>query len=468
MEYLSFEEIVKAVNGEVLRKGNRFDYDNISTDTRKIHDKSIFIALKGENFNGNSYVKQASEKGALICIIDEVIYKSEDIKDYTSIIKVQDTKKALLDLAKYYRSKLDIKVVAITGSTGKTSTKDLTAAVLGAKYKVFKTEGNFNNEIGLPLMIFKLDNSYQVAVLEMGMSNLGEIHSMADVARPDIAIITNVGISHIENLKTRENILKAKLEITDFFKEKNTLIVNGDNDLLSLLEEKNFSLIKTGFENKWDFYAYDIVVNENSIDFKVKEKMQVEESIHIDLPGKHNVWNALLAIACGTVLKMSLKEIKEGLRNLQTSDMRLDIIRGNKFTIVNDCYNASPDSMKAAIDVLMNIIGKRKIAVLGTMKELGEESYLAHKEVGKYAKGKGIDLLIALGEFGKAYREGFQERESHEKIKESDESFLQFEDYDSVVEFLISYLKKEDVVLFKASRAMKFEKIIEKLKINND
>ena len=468
MEYLSFEEIVKAVNGEVLRKGNRFDYDNISTDTRKIHDKSIFIALKGENFNGNSYVKQVSEKGALICIIDEVIYKSEDIKDYTSIIKVQDTKKALLDLAKYYRSKLDIKVVAITGSTGKTSTKDLTAAVLGAKYKVFKTEGNFNNEIGLPLMIFKLDNSYQVAVLEMGMSNLGEIHSMADVARPDIAIITNVGISHIENLKTRENILKAKLEITDFFKEKNTLIVNGDNDLLSLLEEKNFSLIKTGFENKWDFYAYDIVVNENSIDFKVKEKMQVEESIHIDLPGKHNVWNALLAIACGTVLKMSLKEIKEGLRNLQTSDMRLDIIRGNKFTIVNDCYNASPDSMKAAIDVLMNIIGKRKIAVLGTMKELGEESYLAHKEVGKYAKGKGIDLLIALGEFGKAYREGFQERESHEKIKESDESFLQFEDYDSVVEFLISYLKKEDVVLFKASRAMKFEKIIEKLKINND
>lgn len=467
MEYLSFEEIVKAVNGEVLREGNRFDYDNISTDTRKIHDKSIFIALKGENFNGNSYVKQASRKGALICIIDEVLYKSEDIKDYTSVIKVKDTKKALLHLAKYYRSKLDIKVVAITGSTGKTSTKDLTAAVLGAKYKVFKTEGNFNNEIGLPLMVFKLDNSYQVAVLEMGMSNLGEIHRMADVARPDIALITNVGISHIENLKTRENILKAKLEITDFFTEKNTLIVNGDNDLLSSLEEKSFSLIKTGFENKWDFYAYDIVVNENSIDFKVKEKMQGEELIHIDLPGKHNVWNALLAIACGTVLEMSLKEIKEGLKNLQTSDMRLDIIRGNKFTIVNDCYNASPDSMKAAIDVLMNITGKRKIAVLGTMRELGEESYLAHKEVGKYAKEKGIDLLIALGEFGKAYSEGFQERESHDNTKESDESFLQFEDYDSVVEFLIPYLKKEDVVLFKASRAMKFEKIIEKLKINN-
>lgn len=467
MEYLSFEEIVKAVHGEVLIKGSRFDYNDISTDTRKIHDKSIFIALNGENFNGNSYIKQASEKGAYICIIDEVLFKNEDIKDYTSIIKVQDTRKALLDLAKYYRSKLNIKVVAITGSTGKTSTKDLTAAVLGAKYKVFKTEGNFNNEIGLPLMIFKLDNSYEVAVLEMGMSNLGEIHRMVEAARPDIALITNVGISHIENLKTRENILKAKLEVTDYFKEENVLIVNGDNDLLGSIDNKNFTLIKTGFENEWDFYAHDIVLNENSIDFKVKQE-QEEESIHIDLPGKHNVWNALLAIACGKVLKMSLEEIKEGLKNLQTTAMRLDIIRGDKFTIVNDCYNASPDSMKAAIDVLTNIKGNRKIAVLGTMRELGEESFRAHREVGKYAKEKEIDLLIALGEFDKAYGEGFQGGENKNIIEEDKESFLELEDYDEVVEFLISYLEKEDVVLFKASRAMKFEKMIEKLKTKND
>ncbi|WP_027624722.1 UDP-N-acetylmuramoyl-tripeptide--D-alanyl-D-alanine ligase [Clostridium lundense] len=467
MEYLSFEEVVKAVDGEVLVKGNRFDYNDISTDTRKIHDKSIFIALKGENFNGNSYVKQASEKGAYICVVDEVFFKNEDIKEYTSIIKVKNTRKALLDLAKYYRSKLNIKVVAITGSTGKTSTKDLTAAVLSAKYKVFKTEGNFNNEIGLPLMIFKLDNSFEVAVLEMGMSNLGEIHRMVEAARPDIALITNVGISHIENLKTRENILRAKLEVTDYFNEENVLIVNGDNDLLGAIDNKNYTLIKTGFENEWDFYAHDIVLNEKSIDFKVKQA-QEEESIHIDLPGKHNVWNALLAIACGKVLKMSLEEIKEGLKNLQTTAMRLDIIRGNKFTIVNDCYNASPDSMKAAIDVLTNIKGKRKIAVLGTMRELGEESFRAHMEVGEYAKEKGIDLLIALGEFDKAYGEGFQDGKNGNIIEEDKESFLKLEDYDEVVEFLISYLGKEDVVLFKASRAMKFERMIEKLKTKND
>lgn len=466
MEYLSFEEIVKAVNGEVLIKGNRFDYDGISTDTRKIQDKSIFIALKGENFNGNSYIKQASEKGAFICIVDEVLFKDEEIKEYTSIIKVGDTRKALLDLAKYYRSKLDIKIVAITGSTGKTSTKDLTAAALRGKYKVFKTEGNFNNEIGLPLMIFKLDNSYDVAVLEMGMSNLGEIHRMAEATRPDIAVITNVGISHIENLKTRENILKAKLEITDFFKEGNTLIVNGDNDLLGSLEKNNFSLIKTGFENVWDYYAYDIVLNENSVDFKVKEE-QGEQEIHIDLPGKHNVWNALLAIACGRVLNMSLKEIMEGLKKLETTAMRLDIIRGDKFTMVNDCYNASPDSMKAAIDVLMNINGKRKVAVLGTMRELGDESFKAHKEVGKYAKEKGIDLLITLGEFNNAYGEGFQNEKSKQIIEETSKKFLQLEDYDEVVEFLAAYLQKDDVVLFKASRAMKFENIIEKLKTKN-
>ncbi|MBC2396623.1 UDP-N-acetylmuramoyl-tripeptide--D-alanyl-D-alanine ligase [Clostridium tetanomorphum] len=467
MEYLGFDEIVKAIEGEVLVKGDRFDYDGVSTDTRKIEKKNIFIALKGENFNGNAYMKQASEKGALICIIDEVLFTREEIQKHTSIIKVKDTRKALLDLAKYYRSKLNIKVIGITGSTGKTSTKDLTASVLSGKYKVFKTEGNFNNEIGLPLMIFRLDKSYEIAVLEMGMSNLQEIHRMAEVANPDIAIITNIGISHIENLKTRENILKAKLEITDFFKEKNVLIVNGDNDLLGALKNNKIKIIKTGFENKWDFYAYDIVLNESDLSFKViEETTKEEEEIYINIPGKHNIWNALLAIACGRNLNMSFKEIKEGLKNLQTTAMRLDIIKNDSFTIVNDCYNASPDSMKAAIDVLIGINGKKKVAVLGTMKELGKEAYRAHKEVGSYAKENGVDLLIALGEFDKAFIEGFEDSHVEKSIQNSEKQYLKLDNYDEVIDFLLSYLEKEDVVLFKASRAMKFEKMVEKLKNN--
>jgi len=450
VENLTIEQILEAVSGELIVKGNRVDFDHVSTDTRTIHEKSIFIALKGENFNGNNYVVQASQKGAFLCIIDEVNFEATNLKDYTSVIKVADARKALLDLAKYYRSMLDIKVVAITGSTGKTSTKDLTAAVLSSKYKVFKTEGNFNNEIGLPLMIFKLDNSYDIAVLEMGMSNLGEIHNMARAANPDIALITNVGISHIENLKTRENILKAKLEITDFFKDNNVLIVNAENDMLSTVKNKNYKIVKTGLEHTLDMYGRKIKLNEDSVDFKVCDGEKCCD-IHLDIPGKHNVYNTLLAMACGKSLDISFDDMKEGIKNLKTTSMRLDIIKGDKATIINDCYNASPDSMKAAIDVLANIKGNNKIAVLGTMRELGDEAYNAHREVALYAKEKGINILITLGEFNKAYNEGFEDS-------------LAFESKEEILNFLSNNIKDKDVVLFKASRAMKFEVMVEELK----
>ncbi|MBU5482986.1 UDP-N-acetylmuramoyl-tripeptide--D-alanyl-D-alanine ligase [Clostridium sp. MSJ-11] len=460
MEFLSIDEVVKAINGKIVKEGNSFKFNGVSTDTRKIEKGNIFFALKGENFNGNSYINDASDKGATLCIIDEIMFNEEKIKEYTSIIKVENTRKALLDLAEYYRSKLNIKIVGITGSTGKTSTKDLTAAALSSKYKVFKTEGNFNNEIGLPLMIFKLNNDYDVAVLEFGMNNLGEIHRMCKAARPDIALITNVGISHIENLKTRENILKAKLEIADFFHEDNVLIVNGDNDLLSPLNSHKFNIIKAGFNNKEDYYANHIILNEDNVLFTVcEEKTGENEEIEINLPGKHNVWNALLSIACGRVLGMSLKEIREGLKNISTTGMRLDIIREEKYTIINDCYNASPDSMKAGIDVLINIKGERKIAVLGTMKELGDEAYNAHKEVGKYVAEKGVEVLITLGEFNKAYEEGYVNETKGEK-----KEIFNFNSEDEAANFLRDHIKYGDVLLFKASRSMKFEGIIKKLK----
>ena len=459
MEYLSLEEIVKAVSGKVLIKGNRLDYEYISTDTRKIEEKAIFIALKGERFNGNEYTVAASQKGAFICIVDEIYFKEEEIKDYTTIVKVEDTSKALLDLAKYYKSKLDIKVVAITGSTGKTSTKDLTASVLGAKYKVFKTQGNFNNEIGLPLMIFKLDKTYDIAVLEMGMSNFGEIHEMAKTAIPDVAMITNIGISHIENLKTRENILKAKLEVTDFFADNNILIVNGEDDLLGNLEEKKYKLIKTGLQKNHNIYAYDINLNEKSVSFKIYENGN-QAQIDIPVPGKHNVLNALLAISCGRVFEISFEDIKKGLLNLQTTSMRLDMVKCKKFNIVDDSYNASPDSMKAAIDVLCNIKGERKFAVLGTMKELGEESYKAHKEIGEYAGEKSINLIV-LGDFSKAYIEGYLEGSENKNNKGN---ILEAKDKEEVINYLNINLNSKDVVLFKASRSEHFEEMVKSFK----
>jgi UDP-N-acetylmuramoyl-tripeptide--D-alanyl-D-alanine ligase len=462
---MTLDEIVSAVQGEIVLKGEFTGFNVVSTDTRMIEKDSIFIALKGEKFDANEYIEEASEKGAAICIVDRIKYNPEEIQKHTTVIKVQDTAKALLDLAEFYRSKLNLKVVAITGSTGKTSTKDLVAAALSAKYKVFKTEGNFNNQIGLPLMIFKLDNSYDIAVLEMGMNNLNEIHSMAKSARPDIALITNVGTAHIGMLGSRENILKAKLEITDFFNDKNLLIINGDNDLLSTVKTDKFRIVKTGIDNDVEFKAEDIQLGEAYVDFTLRERAQNSaDKFHADVPGKHTISNALLAIACGKLLDMENREISEGLKNLQTTAMRLDIIKGNKFNIINDCYNANPESMKAAIEVLKNVNSNRRVTVLGTMGEQGQVAFQSHRTVGQCAAENEIDLLLTLGEFSNAYEEGFKAGLTNEFKGE----FKAFDDYDKAVEYLLNeYLKPGDTVLVKASRAEKFEKIVDKLKKNN-
>lgn len=463
MEKMTLDEIVEAVQGEIVLKGQYSGFNAVSTDTRKIEKGNIFIALKGENFNANEYIKDASEKGAVICIVDEIKYKDKDIQSSTTVIKVVDSGRALLDLAEFYRSKLNLKIVGITGSAGKTSTKDLVASALSSKYKVFKTEGNFNNQIGLPLMIFKLDNSYDVAVLEMGMNSLGEISSMAKAARPDIALITNVGTAHIGMLGSRENILKAKLEITDFFKENNTLIINGDNDLLSKVKSDKFRIVKTGIDSNAEFRAENITLGEDYVEFTVKESSIVSaEKLHVDVPGKHTISNTLLAIACGRLMGMSYDEIRQGLNNLQTTANRMEITKGKKFNIINDCYNANAEAMKVAIEVLKNFNSNRRIAVLGTMGELGDSAYNTHKIIGEYAAQNGVDLLVTIGEFNKAYEEGFK------IMNNGSGKHVAFNDYDKAVEYLVEkYFEQGDTVLIKASRAAKFEKIVEKLKKSN-
>ncbi|MBV4447777.1 UDP-N-acetylmuramoyl-tripeptide--D-alanyl-D-alanine ligase [Clostridium tyrobutyricum] len=462
MEYISLKDIVKAIDGKIIFEGIYEGFNNVNSDTRKIEKKDLFIALKGENFNGNNYIKQASEKGASICIVDEINYDDSEIRPYTTIIKVENTRSALLDLAQYYRSILDIKVIGITGSVGKTSTKDLVAAALSYKFKVFKTEGNFNNEIGLPHMIFKLDNSYDIAVLEMGMNNLGEIHNMAKAAKPDIAVITNIGTAHIGRLKSRENILKAKLEITDFFSSENILVLNNGNDLLSTVKSNKFKINTVSLNDRSNLSAFNIKLMENSIEFSVKKNdFDINEKIDVMAPGKHSVINSLLAVMCARLFKLTYNEIRLGFKNLETTKMRLEIIQGKKFKIINDCYNANPDSMKAAIDVLSDFDGNRKIAVLGTMGELGEKSQELHEEIGEYASKLGVNLLIALGEYSIYYKRGF------EKLSINNRKIMEFKNYDEAVNFLTgSYIETGDVLLVKASRTMRFESIVEKLKEN--
>lgn len=446
---LSFKEIVEAINGKIVVKG-REDFNNVCIDTRKIQKDNIYIAIKGERFDGNKFVIDAFKKGASIAIVSEILFDIDKDNEVETVILVDDTEKALLDLASFYRKKLGLTVVGVTGSCGKTSTKDLIAAFLSEKYKVFKTKGNFNNQIGLPLMILELDSTYDVAVLEMGMSDLGEIDVLAKCARPDIAVITNIGLSHIENLKTQDNILKAKSEIFNYFDESNSLIINGEDKNLLKIKDKCFEILRIGYNHEYDVYAFNIILMEDNTTFSIQDNNQ-EIIFNIPMAGKHNILNSMLAIAVAKKLNLSFEEMKLGIKNLEATSMRLEVIKRDKITIINDCYNASPDSMKSSMDVLNAYKKGRKIAILGTMNELGDEAVNAHTEVGNYAKDK-VDLLIAIGSYKECFRKGY-----------SLDSILTFEDKKDFIDDLKTIIKENDVILVKASRGMKFEEIVNSL-----
>ena len=446
---LNLKEILEAIEGEILIQ-NKSEFNKLCIDTRKIKENDIYLAIKGENFNGNSFVKEAFLKGATIAIIDEVLIDLKEVKDMGTLIKVKDTTKALLDLAHYYRKKLGVKVVGITGSCGKTSTKDLIAALLSDKYKVFKTKGNFNNQIGLPLMILELDSTIDVAVLEMGMSDLGEIDLLAKIARPDIAVITNIGLSHIENLKTQDNIFKAKMEIINYLDENGVLIVNAEDKYLQKISNKGYEIKKIGYNHEYDVYASNIILEEDKTIFTVCDK-EKEEVFTIPMAGKHNVLNSMLAIGVAKKLKVSFEEMKKGLQNLEATSMRLQVIKKESIVIINDCYNASPDSMKSSLDVLNTYKKGRKIAILGTMNELGHEALEAHKDVGNYASNK-VDLLIAIGDYKNSFKEGFNKS-----------YILTFKTKEDFIKEMNNIIKKNDVILVKASRGMKFENIVNSL-----
>ena len=447
---LNLQEIVKATKGALLKEADVKEIKAVSTDTRKIEEGTMFIALKGENFNGNNYVLDAFHKGAKIAIVDEVKCDLNELKEDVALIKVENTGRALMDLAKFYREKLGLKVVGITGSAGKTSTKDLVAAVLSDKYKVFKTKGNFNNEIGLPLMILELDSTYDVAILEMGMRGLGQIRELAEIASPDLGIITNIGISHIEILKTRENILKAKMEIATFFDKNNTLVVCGNDDFLGALPEAEYKIVKTGVGENFEIGAKNIALEELSSKFTVYDG-EKEEEFSLDMPGEHNISNLMLGIAIAKELGVSFEEMKRGLKNIEATSMRLELIKKDGFSILNDCYNSSPVAVKSAIDVMKNIEGKRRIAVLGTMRELGHKSEEAHEEIGKYAKENGIEKVLCFGDFSENIKEGYGE------------GCTVYENKEELIKDLLNIICEGDIILVKASRSLKFEEITKAL-----
>jgi len=442
---MTLKEAAKAVGGICDSDGV---FTSVSSDTRLCERDCLYIAIEGERFDGHDFVTQAYENGA----VGAICRKPSEEK---GIIYVEDTRKAQLALACYYKSKLDILTVGLTGSVGKTTTKEMIGCVLSQKYETLKTEGNLNNEIGLPKMIFRLNESYNAAVLEMGMNNPGEISKLSKCCRPDIGVITNIGVSHIENLGSQENILKAKMEILEGMDEKDPLFVNGDDIFLYEQSKKNTNpTVLFGIDNmECDYRAESIVYGEDFTEFTVSAKGMITK-IRLPALGRHNVYNALCAFAVGAYLDIEPHIIAQALEGYVPAGMRQKIVRHKDITVIEDCYNASPDSIKAALNALALVSGRKKIAVLGDMLELGEYSQQAHYNCGAEA-ANAADTLYAYGNFAKNYCMGAQSKGL--------QNAKAFDNKDALLKALLSEICGNDVCLFKASRGMKLEEIIEKL-----
>ena len=439
-------EIVEATQG-ILVSGNKDDEINFfSQDSRQMANEGMYIPLKGERFDGHDFIESAFQTGAQAIISEKDVSYEDKI-----VIKVKDTYQALKDMASYLRSHRPVKVVGVTGSVGKTSTRDMVYSVVKQKYKTLKTEGNYNNEIGLPLTILRYHDE-EVLVLEMGMNHLQEMSRLSMIARPDIACITNVGTAHIGELGSRENILKAKLEITDGMKEGATLIINQDNDMLQTVELPHLNIVRVGKSKEASIQASHIVLEETKSSFEV-EYQGKKETIEVPVQGEHNVSNALIAIAVGIELNIPLEDIKKGIQEFKLTKNRMDILEKNHKTVIDGTYNASVDSMKSSIDVLANY-KKRKVAILADMLELGNYSQQLHEEVGSYVASKGIDVLVCVGKEAKYI---------YQKAKESMKDVYYFESNQEVIAHLEELLKEDDVILVKGSHSMNLKEVVEKI-----
>lgn len=440
-------EAAKALGTEL---NNENIITRISIDSRDIDENTLFVAIKGDRFDGHDFIGDVDSKNPA------GIVSSKKVECNAPVVIVDDTKKALLQLAAYYRQTMKkLIVVGLTGSVGKTTTKEMTACVMAEKYKTLKTEGNLNNEIGVPKTLFRLDETYECAVVEMGMDNKGQISRLTDCSKPDCGIITNIGVSHIENLGSREGILNAKLELLEGMDKGSPLIINGDNDMLSQYKNENYKIITFGITNKdCTFRAENIKEYQYKTEFTVV-KGDKKQKVTIPTVGIHNVYDALTAVAVGDCYGVDMKTAAKGLENYKPSGMRQKVVNIHGITVIEDCYNASPDSQKAAINSLCKIAKGRKIAVLGDMLELGDYSENLHRQVGEYAAECKLDALCTYGKQARfiadsAYKNGL-------------ENVFVYLDKNALINDLENHIKTGDTVMFKASRGMKLEEVFEEL-----
>ncbi len=451
MKSMSLKEIAISVGGDYYGDDASLTkcVTGVTIDSRKIEEGHLFVPIKGARVDGHDFIPAVMEKGALCTFSEHVLENA----DYPYIL-VKSCKQALKDLAEHYRKALDIKVVGITGSVGKTSTKEMIASVLSQKYNVLKTEGNFNNEIGLPLTIFNIRDEHEVAVLEMGISDFGEMHRLTKMARPDVCVITNIGLCHLENLGDREGVLKAKTEMFDYMQQNAKIILNGDDDkLITVKEVKGVVPEFFGISGDLDASADNI----QSLSLKGTScKIYLGDksfSTIIPIPGHHMVYNALAGALVGQELGLTPDEIKAGIEALVPVSGRNNLIETDSLMIIDDCYNANPISTKASIDVL-SLADNHKVAILGDMFELGENEKELHFGVGEHAAKNNIDLVVCIGALSANTARG---------AKSKGANVLHFETKADFLAEAQNVLKKGDAVLVKASNRMAFREIVENL-----
>ena len=457
MEEITLGQLLQAVNGTLLGpfQNPSAIIQKVDTDSRNMHPGSLFIPLVGDRFDGHAYINAALESGAVGCLTAR---ERESYREDKFYVKVANTQRALRDLAAWYKARFDIPFVAVTGSVGKTTAKDMIAAVLGTRFRVLKTEGNFNNNIGLPLTILRLDRTVQVCVLEMGMDRPGEIDYLADIVRPDVGVITNIGDAHIERLGSRENIFRAKCELLPHIRKENgLLILNGDDALLSTLRGRTpVPAVFCGSGEGLEYRAQS--ASSEGLD-SLRSRLTtpaMDREVCIPALGSHMIYPTLIAAAVGEHFGLTADEIEQGIARFVPTRMRMNLVqRGNGITILDDTYNANPQSMRAAISVLADSRSAWMLAVLGDMFELGPYSPALHTGVGEYLGKRKIDCLVAVGDQARYLAEGAQSAGMTAVYPCADKKAAR--------EILPGLIRPDSTILVKASRGMRMEELVDQL-----
>jgi len=457
------EDVTSGTRGRVVRSASG-GADRVVTDTRGLRMGDLFFALRGPNYDGHDYAPDALWQGAWGVVVEEE--SLEDLAPLLSaapagaVIAVADTERALGDMAASHRRSLPLRVVGITGSNGKTTTREMTAAIVGRRWKVHRNRGNFNNLIGLPLTVLELDASHQVAVLEMGMNRRGEIHRLAEIGRPDVGVVTNVGPVHLEHIGSVAGVAEAKAELLESLDPSGTAVVNADDPLAGrLLAVTAAQKLTFGLDRGADVRAESVRCEGERTLFFLRSPAG-ETEVSLPFPGVHNVRNALAAAAAACALGVGAEDIRQGLESAEPPAMRFTVLRfRDGIRVVNDAYNANPVSMQAALDSIALVAGEsRRAAVLGDMLELGEESVEAHRRLGRAAAAAGLDLLAAVGSFAIPVAEGAVAAGMKEGIVHA------LPDSRAAAEIVKKWIGPDDLVLIKGSRGMKLEDVLSRLK----